>query len=595
MLSHLRKASITFLLSLLSILCKSQSFAVIGDFGLDGENEKRVSELVKSWNPEFILTLGDNNYPRGEEETIDDNIGKYYSDFIHPYKGKYGEGAKKNRFYPCLGNHDVYLGEPTPYFDYFKLSNNERYYDFIKGNIHFFALNSNDNEPDGITYDSQQAQWLKEKLKASTSIWKIVFFHHPPFCSGPHGNCSKLQWPFKEWGVDIIMAGHEHLYERLNVNGKYYFVNGLGGADPYDFMKDEEDSPNSQFRYNEDVGAMKVNASIDKLNIQFINAKNELIDETIIKKNKNDFFDSNELIELCFDTNLKKLINDEDEEPQYHPAELLYHLPNTALKKIPVNLKHRGNFRRSKENCNFPPLTLKLNETDTKGTLFENIHKLKIVNPCNINNPSYQQYIYQEYLAYRVYNLITDSSFRVRPAIINYKGKESDTIKIFSFLIEGYDHVAARLGVKEVDTIPLYDTTPDLNQPPYGEIFQYMIGNKDWYYPDHNVRLFSNLEQGDTIIFPYDFDLSVLVDAEYSHLKLDRSYRGFCRSKKEFEEAFQRFNNAHDKIIALYNNFPYLDKETKKKTLIYFDEFYKIINDSSKRQKEIYNQCSTDF
>ena len=109
-------------------------FAVIGDFGCGCQAELDVSNLVKSWNPEFIITTGDNNYDFGEASTIDANIGQYYHDFIYPYVGSYGAGADTNRFFPSLGNHDWgdgYIQPPAtavqPYLDYFTLPGNERY------------------------------------------------------------------------------------------------------------------------------------------------------------------------------------------------------------------------------------------------------------------------------------------------------------------------------------------------------------------------------------------------------------------------------------------------------------------------------------
>ncbi len=81
----------------------SVKFAVIGDFGLDGSAEADVSALIHGWKPDFILTVGDNNYPDGAASTIDDNIGKYYHDYISPYVGSFGPGADINRFFPTLG------------------------------------------------------------------------------------------------------------------------------------------------------------------------------------------------------------------------------------------------------------------------------------------------------------------------------------------------------------------------------------------------------------------------------------------------------------------------------------------------------------
>jgi hypothetical protein len=115
-------------------------FAVIGDFGLAGQQEMDVANLVKSWNPDFVTTVGDNNYPLGTSSTIDQNIGQYYHDYIFPYLGAYGAGASTNRFFPVLGNHDWYTVDAQPSRDYFTLPDNERYYEFVQGPVHFFML-----------------------------------------------------------------------------------------------------------------------------------------------------------------------------------------------------------------------------------------------------------------------------------------------------------------------------------------------------------------------------------------------------------------------------------------------------------------------
>ena len=94
-------------------------FAVIGDYGQAGPPAEAVARLVQSWNPDFVVTTGDNNYPRGEARTIDGNIGRYYHGFIAPYRGRYGPGADRNRFFPTLGNHDWATAGAQAYFDYF--------------------------------------------------------------------------------------------------------------------------------------------------------------------------------------------------------------------------------------------------------------------------------------------------------------------------------------------------------------------------------------------------------------------------------------------------------------------------------------------
>jgi len=106
---HLLRSMVLIVGLLLTGTAQSQvpvRFAVIGDFGWAGPPAQDVSDLIHGWNPDFIITVGDNNYPIGEAATIDQNIGQYYHDFIFPYKGVYGPGASVNRFFPSLGNHD---------------------------------------------------------------------------------------------------------------------------------------------------------------------------------------------------------------------------------------------------------------------------------------------------------------------------------------------------------------------------------------------------------------------------------------------------------------------------------------------------------
>ncbi|MEJ2195795.1 MAG: metallophosphoesterase [Ignavibacteriaceae bacterium] len=248
----------------------------MGDFGDAGSDEEAVASLVDSWNVDFIITVGDNNYPDGEASTIDENIGQYYHKYIHPYVGSYGEGSDVNRFFPSLGNHDMHTNPPQPYYEYFELPNNERYYDFVWGNIHFFAIDSDSDEPDGVSENSDQGQWLQNALASSSSIWRVVYFHHCPYSSSSkHGSQEFMQWPFKEWGASVVLAGHDHTYERVIIDDFPYFVNGLGGRSIYPF---DCPIPGSQVRYNDNYGAMLIEANLDSMTFKFYSIDNDLID-----------------------------------------------------------------------------------------------------------------------------------------------------------------------------------------------------------------------------------------------------------------------------------------------------------------------------
>jgi len=259
----------------------SVRFAVIGDYGGGGAPEADVASLLASWQPDLVITVGDNNYPDGAAETIDANIGQFYRAFIHPYQGGYGQGADINRFFPTLGNHDWTTDNAQPYLDYFTLPGNERYYDFTWGPVHFFALDSDSREPDGVGSSSPQAAWLQAGLASSTAPWNIVYMHHPPYSSGMHGSVDWTRWPYQEWGADAVLSGHDHTYERLLVDGFPYFINGLGGGAIYYFV---DILDGSQIRYNDDYGAMLVDADPGQITFQFITRQGVTVDTFTLDK-----------------------------------------------------------------------------------------------------------------------------------------------------------------------------------------------------------------------------------------------------------------------------------------------------------------------
>jgi tartrate-resistant acid phosphatase type 5 len=244
-------------------------FAVIGDFGDNTTDEAAVAALVKGWKPDVVVTTGDNNYPNGEASTIDINIGKYYAEFIGNYRGQFGPGSQVNRFWPSPGNHDWVSGLGA-YIEYFTLPGNERYYDVDLGLVHLYALDSDPHEPDGVTQDSVQARWLRDRLSSSKSCYDVVYFHQASYSSARHGSSQYMRWPFRAWGAEVVLAGHDHTYERLAVDGIPYFVTGLGGASKYDFPGPP--IAETQFRYNEGYGAMLVTANKGAITYDFVTA-----------------------------------------------------------------------------------------------------------------------------------------------------------------------------------------------------------------------------------------------------------------------------------------------------------------------------------
>ena len=192
-------------------------FAVIGDTGTGGSGEYQVAQKLTDSVKEFpfglVLMLGDNIY--GGETPSD-----FRKKFEKPYQGLLAAGVK---FYPTLGNHD----EPPRQIDYKPFNmGGKRYYSFKpKADIRFFSLDSNYMDP-------EQLKWLEKELKASGSDWKIVFFHHPIYSSGEkHGSNLELRKILEPVmvrnGVDVVLTGHEHFYERIKPQkGIHYFIIG---------------------------------------------------------------------------------------------------------------------------------------------------------------------------------------------------------------------------------------------------------------------------------------------------------------------------------------------------------------------------------
>ncbi|MDP6635789.1 MAG: metallophosphoesterase [Phycisphaerae bacterium] len=260
-------------------------FAVIGDYGLGSQDEADVADLVANLDPDFIVTTGDNRY---QFATFDEVVGRYYCSYltdagVGPYCA--GGSSPTNAFFPSLGNHDYFDGWGlTEYLDYFTLpgagvdtngaSGTERYYDFIQGPLHFFVLDSTAALSAPAEMTAQQ-NWLQAQLAVSTAPWRIVYMHDPPYSSSYHGSNTLMQWAYADWGADFVLSGHDHTYERINAEGITYFVNGLGGSSSYNFYTIAD---GSEARYNDDFGAMLVDASPSAINFRFVNRLGTVVD-----------------------------------------------------------------------------------------------------------------------------------------------------------------------------------------------------------------------------------------------------------------------------------------------------------------------------
>lgn len=210
----------------------STTLAMIADFGNCGPGEARVATMVDRWDVAAVATAGDNTYDDDPGCTpFTDSVGAYYDSYVRDPDGP--------RFFPVLGNHD-YENENAglaAYVDYFSYLSRtadpqQRWYDARVGGIHLFMLDN--DAPDADL--AAQRTWLRQALTASRAkdpeAWNVVVFHKPAFSSGSHEPETSMRpqagWDYKGWGADVVIAGHQHIYEDVVVDGLHYVTAGIG-------------------------------------------------------------------------------------------------------------------------------------------------------------------------------------------------------------------------------------------------------------------------------------------------------------------------------------------------------------------------------
>lgn len=229
-----------------------------GDGNSQGCHMKNTAELARSLKPEALLLLGDLQYDDGS-----------LSQFQGSYSRSWGTSDLLNISKPAPGNHEYGTKNAAGYFAYFgaKAGDPDKgYYSFDVGDWHFVALNSNCSIV-ACDMNSEQVRWLNSDLSNSASKCTIAYYHHPLFSSGTHGSNEFMRPLFETLdnaGVDIVLAGHDHLYERFapqnslaqhDINGVRSFIVGTGGKDHYPFRVAQ---PNSEIRISTAFGVLKL-------------------------------------------------------------------------------------------------------------------------------------------------------------------------------------------------------------------------------------------------------------------------------------------------------------------------------------------------
>jgi hypothetical protein len=309
-------------------------------------------------------------------------------------------------------------------------------------------------------------------------------------------------------------------------------------------------------------------------------------------------------LELTLTVNMRRIMGDRDTTKREHPyraATLAYRDSSGALVTLPADVRERGIWRL--QNCQFPPLRLRIAKKAADPTVFDRERRPKLVTHCR-NSDDFEQYLLHEYAIYRMHALVTPVALMSRLARITYvdsaSGKTVATRA--AIFLEDEDNLAERLGgrVFEVKGVPSEQLEPF--DTFVMSLFQYMIGNTDWSVPGlHNIQII----QADSGTFPrhfglaYDWDWTGLVQARYAvpHPMLrirrvrDRLYRGVCPSEPDLAKAVALFNEKRAAILAVYDSIPGLQPSVARDGREYIEDFFRIINDPRRVRRDILGEC----
>jgi hypothetical protein len=266
---------------------------------------------------------------------------------------------------------------------------------------------------------------------------------------------------------------------------------------------------------------------------------------------------------------------------------------------LKVQVYTRGHYRL--KICQYPPLKIVFDRNQVAGTVFANQKGLKLVGQCR-SGRAYANYLLEEHLIYRAYNLLTDKSFRTRLALVTYvdaNPKHAPETR-YAFFLEDDDRMARR-NHATVYPSGVNQGEADDDQMALFAVFQYMIGNTDWAVSaQHNVVVLR--DSGGTFYpVPYDFDWSGVIWPPYANpdpsLNLinvrQRTFRNSqCYIPQILERLFTQFNAQKDSIYTLYRAQEGLEPKRVKQTLDYYDDFYHTINDAGATRREFINGCA---
>ncbi len=304
------------------------------------------------------------------------------------------------------------------------------------------------------------------------------------------------------------------------------------------------------------------------------------------------WFSSREITTVTLRTDLQVLWADRGDESSDHPAWIS--LPtDTGTLVVEAEVKTGGNFRKDPRNCKYPPLRVDPKGKSAKGTLFQGQGTMKLITICQDPN-----YVLKEYLAYRIYNLMTDSSYQVRLSKVVFEdiAGRIPAETNWALWVESEKHLAQRLDMERFEDDSVIHR-PSVSASCWARVcvFQYIIGNTDWDLPlKKNVTVLSHA--GICHVVPFDFDWSKWVDAAYTGLKDDpsfehRSFRGKGLSREVVDAVLTEVVALRETLVEEVKSCKSLPSEHRKEIVEYLDVFFKSAENPKTREELFLSRC----
>ena len=291
----------------------------------------------------------------------------------------------------------------------------------------------------------------------------------------------------------------------------------------------------------------------------------------------------------------------------YLPGQWTYIEPDGTTSRLDVSIRTRGHFRR--EYCHLPPLQLNFRKSQVRGTYFAGQNKLKLIAPCK-PRAKYEQYVILEYLAYKTFAILTDHSFRSRLLRLTYidSDQKLEPWTHTVFVVESDADLAKRVGLDRIRVPSIRYAELDYEQTALVHLYQLLIANNDYSVLRgsrdedccHNITVLGEQSPGTLRVpVPFDLDMSGMVNADYAlppesvpiRDVRERYFNGLCLPREHYDNAIALLQSKRDEITALYRESEQLDGRYRQKSLDYIDEFFEILADSDRIEREIFGRC----